>query len=1226
MKNKIVFVLVGLLSISLMLAEKQANTSRLTSNKVQVMVAGTNQVMPLSALDELNIQLNNDPSIRSREQEEGLFRFKNYQNNDNQQGGTRSCPDGDDACWGLSYMPETDSYYYLGSGGAGDTFSVVFTPAAPCIVQEVYQQWFTAGNVVAFGSDYGAASELSPNGDAYDIPRGTTDLSPIGTLRTNPTPNTIEAYNADWSAVALLDIGGTFQVGDSEDLSNPPPFVISFVKGGDTPNPLSNNNEISGREESYTWLGGPWNTDQGDLPWGIYSQAIDVMMLVKVTYPWGAPIAASPGILSNTYATSDTRTLEVDLFDDVDVDGSGMAINGDDDVHLHVEVNGTEVADLDLNSAFAIDTGADGNGIWGWDISYTAAAGDVISYWVSSTDNDGLMAESASNAFTIIAPTYPDADLLIISDGGNDYQTGYEEAAAMYGLSFETWVTNDNAGIDWSVINHGWSNIFVYGWGNSTLPAIASATDPGYGDFLDGGGNLVLVDHDWFFGQNLDSYPLELTFGPGDPAYDWFGISGGVNDPDDDDDPNNGGSGDTSLVSLVEGLPDLFLNHAKYTSLNWTDFMTPGLADPIYEGLNTEEIVGVQYDNGTSKTALISFMADAAVDSTEGEPGSLEYIPEFWEFVNYFLDWFAIDGPPGLTNITGPSGTVYGSDDQEVTVDATETNGDAFTVDLEYSTDGGMVWNSVSMSGASRSIYAADIPGQDGGTNVDYRVSATDEEGTTTTWGGSYFVYAPSNDILWVYNNDMDGSGYPAAYYFYEGNYTGNFLYSPDLWFGPVNAELLEFYDIVMELTTGGPLVDHYDIIHDWLNTGGKSYFLAGDETFGMLNGTWADEVFEPGSFFNDLGVAESRNDIGAGGLNALTAVMGDLLSGDMYDAVPAGSSIMYDPEFEIGVTNWLDGVIPTEDANVFLTDDASGNAVGVWKEWDNGSQTVFCGFDPLSLNSAPEYYWFGASYEGPTVMSANWFTCALRTMGDPSGDGNVDVLDVVGIVGHILGTNTYSGCDEFAADANQSGSVDVLDVVLVVSWILNPGRTGEYATTTLINVDDNQVSYIANGIVDAFQITLSHEAGVTVELTNDAMVAQSVSDGITTTMIIVAPESSELFTASGDFEIVEFLAASGEDYVDVSLGIPTSFALNAAYPNPFNPTTTIGYAVPFASDVRVVVYDMLGRQAAILVNSNIEAGNYSVNWNASDLSSGMYLVRMTAGDFTRTQKIMLIK
>ncbi|MBT3252125.1 MAG: T9SS type A sorting domain-containing protein [Candidatus Marinimicrobia bacterium] len=1221
MKKMIVFVLVGLLSFSYMLAEKQANSSRLTSNKVQVMMAGTNKVVPQNSLGEFNIPTN----TRNWEQENGLVRIKNNQNGNNDEGGTRSCPDGTDACWDLSYMPEADSYYYLSSGGAGDTFAVVFTPAAPCIVQEVYQQWFSAGNCVAFGADYGDASQISPDGNCWDIDE--QDLSPVGTLRTNPTPNTIEAYNADWSSVALLDIGGTFQVGDSGDLSNPPPFVIGFVKGGDTPQPLSNNNDITGRTETYTWMGGPWNAEDDGL-WANYNNVVDLMMLVKVTYPWGAPIAANPGILSNTYATTDTRTVEIDLFDDVDTDGSGMAINGDDDVHLHVEINGVEVSDLDLNSAYAIDTGADGNGLWGWDVTYTAAAGDVISYWVSSEDNDGLLAESTSNAFSIIAPTYPDADLLIIDDGGNDYQTGYEEAAALYGLSFETWVANDNAGIDWSVINHGWSNIIVYGWGISTLPAIASATDPGYGDFLDGGGNLVVVDHDWFFGQNLDSYPNVLTFGPGDPAYDWFGISGGVNDPDDDGDSSNGGSGDTSLVSLVEGLPDLFLNHAKYTSLNWTDFMTPGLADPIYEGLNTEEVVGVQYDNGTSKTALISFMADAAVDSTEGVPGSLEYVPEFWEFVNYFLDWFAIDGPPMVSDIMGSTGTVYGDAAQEVTAEVSETNGDAFTVAVEWSTDGGATWDSAAMSENART-FVGSIPGQAGGTTVDYRVSATDEEGTTTSMGGSYFVYAPSSDILWVFNNEMAGGQYPDDYYFYEGNYTGNFLYSPDIWFGGVNAELLEFYDIVMEIgttLTWADQTDHYDIIHDWLNTGGKSYFLAGDEVLGMLTG-WANGPTADGSLFNDMGIGEIFHDIGSPGVpNALDAVMGDMLSGDMYDAVPAGSAIMYDPEYETGFDNWLDGMAPTASATGFLTDTASGYDVGVYNEWDNGSRTVFCGFDPLSLNSAPDYYWFGASYEGPTVMSADWFTCAWTTLGDPSEDGNVDVLDVVGIVGDILGTNDYYACRAEAADANADGGVDVLDVVLVVSWILNPGRTGEYATTALINVDDNQVSYIANGIVDAFQITLSHEAGVTVELTNDAMVAQSVSDGITTTMIIVAPESSELFTASGDFEIVEFLAASGEDYVDVSLGIPTSFALNAAYPNPFNPTTTIGYAVPIASDVRVVVYDMLGRQAAILVNSNIEAGNYSVNWNASDLSSGMYLVRMTAGDFTRTQKIMLIK
>ena len=98
-------------------------------------MAGTNKVVPQNSLGEFNIPTN----TRNWEQENGLVRIKNNQNGNNDEGGTRSCPDGTDACWDLSYMPEADSYYYLSSGGAGDTFAVVFTPAAPCIVQEVYQ-------------------------------------------------------------------------------------------------------------------------------------------------------------------------------------------------------------------------------------------------------------------------------------------------------------------------------------------------------------------------------------------------------------------------------------------------------------------------------------------------------------------------------------------------------------------------------------------------------------------------------------------------------------------------------------------------------------------------------------------------------------------------------------------------------------------------------------------------------------------------------------------------------------------------------------------------------------------------------------------------------------------------------------------------------------------------------------------------------------------------------
>ncbi|NQU66978.1 MAG: T9SS type A sorting domain-containing protein [Candidatus Marinimicrobia bacterium] len=1228
MKYKMVYLLVVLFSFSLMWAVKQESPSRLTSNKVQLLIGGTNQVLSENPADFGSFPINDNQNT-----EEGLVRIKKNYPNDHSEGGTRSCPDGTFDCWDLSYMNEADSYYYLSSGGAGDTFAVVMTPAAPCIVQEVYHQWFSAGNAIAFGADYGAASELSANGDCYDIDGGSTNLSPIGTLRTNPTPNTITEYISDWSAGALLDIGGTFQVGDETDLANVPPFVIAFVKGGDLPQPLAMNNEVTGRTECFTWFGGPWNADDPGL-WGPYNQIIENMVLVRVTYPWGAPIAAVTSNLSNTYATTDTRTVEVDLFDDVDDFGAG--ISDDDDIHLYVAVNDVEIQDLTVAlNAFDISTDAAGNGLYGIDITYSGVEGDVVSWWVNSVDNDGLEAFGSTKSFTIKAPVNPDADLLLIDDGSSDYYLGgYELAAAADGYVYELWVCNDNGGIDGSVINHGWSNIVVFGWGNATVPVISTEVDPGYGDFIGVGGNLMLVDHDWFYGHALDSYPIDLTFVPGDPAYDWFGISGGSNDPDYDDNPDNGGAGDTNLVSLAVGLTDLATRPSIYTTTNWTDFMTPDVAVAVYEGLNTQEIVGVQYDNGANKTALFSFMADAAVDSLED--GTIYYKQEFYDFVSYFLAWFAPASPPLCEITSGPSGTVYGSDAQTVTANCSDVNGDAFAVDLEWSIDGGGSWSAVGMTDDGGGAYSGMVAGQAGGTDVEYRVSATDVDGTFSTPSGTYFVYAPSSEILFVLNNEFDPADYPGMYYFYDAS-TGGLWEWPDFWTGGINADLLSFYTTVFEITTTDTwedFTDHYDIIHAWLNEGGKNYFLAGDETFGLINGTWGDEDFAPGSFFNDMGVAHSYNDLAAGGASVIDAVEGDFMSGVLYDGVMGlgdGSTVMYDPGYEIGTTNYLDGFEVTDDASAYLYDNASGFAVGVWKAWANGNKTVLLGLDPLSLNSDPTYEWWGATLEGPSKRALDWMyyetiePCLLEN-GDANGDGSVNVLDVVLQVSVILGTSTITDpCEFSAADATDDGTINVLDVVWTVNKILNP-RVVEIATSAVIDVVDNSATFTADGYVGAFQLTISHDAGATITLTENAFVADYATNGTSTTMVIVAPESNELFTVSGEFVIEEYLAASNVDYINVSLSVPSVYALKAAYPNPFNPTTTIGYDVPKTSDVKIVVYDMLGRQAAVLVNSSVEVGNYSVNWNASDLSSGMYLVRMTAGDFTSTQKIMLVK
>ena len=88
----------------------------------------------------------------------------------------------------------------------------------------------------------------------------------------------------------------------------------------------------------------------------------------------------------------------------------------------------------------------------------------------------------------------------------------------------------------------------------------------------------------------------------------------------------------------------------------------------------------------------------------------------------------------------------------------------------------------------------------------------------------------------------------------------------------------------------------------------------------------------------------------------------------------------------------------------------------------------------------------------------------------------------------------------------------------------------------------------------------------------------------------------------------------------------PASYVLNQNYPNPFNPSTVITYQSPVNSLVTLRVYDEIGRQVGTLVSDNQTAGTHSVIFNASNLSSGVYFYRLSAGSFVQTKKLMLLK
>lgn len=88
----------------------------------------------------------------------------------------------------------------------------------------------------------------------------------------------------------------------------------------------------------------------------------------------------------------------------------------------------------------------------------------------------------------------------------------------------------------------------------------------------------------------------------------------------------------------------------------------------------------------------------------------------------------------------------------------------------------------------------------------------------------------------------------------------------------------------------------------------------------------------------------------------------------------------------------------------------------------------------------------------------------------------------------------------------------------------------------------------------------------------------------------------------------------------------PTSFSLQQNYPNPFNPSTMIDYSIPKTSLVTIKLYDILGKEILTVVNEEKSAGNYSVQFNGGNLSSGIYFYRMQSGNFVETKKLLLLK
>jgi len=247
---------------------------------------------------------------------------------------------------------------------------------------------------------------------------------------------------------------------------------------------------------------------------------------------------------------------------------------------------------------------------------------------------------------------------------------------------------------------------------------------------------------------------------------------------------------------------------------------------------------------------------------------------------------------------------------------------------------------------------------------------------------------------------------------------------------------------------------------------------------------------------------------------------------------------------------------------------------------------------------------------------------------GDVNGDCEVNILDIIYLIDYKFkgGPDPVCGCAEEGAPVAYKGNPDG-DLI---------ANSIEGETSILLNTDNN---------LRGIEMTLKVLDGSTVEVTNKPenfeVYYSQEGDIVKLGLLdfeagaVIDSKTETILTFDGPVEIIEALGADENTapvYFNIvnkgeaSTNLPTTNALHQNYPNPFNPETQISFSLPERADVKLDIYNIMGQKVATVAEGSYEAGIHTVTWDGSQSASGVYFYKLTAGDYKKTRKMLLLK
>ena len=208
--------------------------------------------------------------------------------------------------------------------------------------------------------------------------------------------------------------------------------------------------------------------------------------------------------------------------------------------------------------------------------------------------------------------------------------------------------------------------------------------------------------------------------------------------------------------------------------------------------------------------------------------------------------------------------------------------------------------------------------------------------------------------------------------------------------------------------------------------------------------------------------------------------------------------------------------------------------------------------------------------------------------------------------------------------------SPDAVTYKVLESAVVND--KGEYSfTSSQITVDDKIRigAYVNDMILD--RVSLGNNLMTTDELAELGAYANDLTMDNSCMVSTIYSKTTEVIISgvTNNNRVNVYIDGGALTTDDLGGGIgtyPRDPILNQNYPNPFNPSTTIQFGIPEQSQVSLTVYDMSGKMVAELINEVKDKGYYTVKFDGANLSSGFYIYRLTAGDYTSIKKMSLIK